>query len=80
MIRKGMKIMKPIWNAVFSSEVTKAGTRMVSGAASGLGMSVRLDRRMNRSRSLERVCASMKFLIGTSAFATASWALSCSLR
>ncbi|MCY1466132.1 hypothetical protein D9M71_843800 [compost metagenome] len=53
---------------------------MVSGAASGLGMSVRLDRRMNRSKSLERVCASMKFLIGTSAFATASWALSCSLR
>ncbi|MNR44937.1 hypothetical protein D3C85_1637420 [compost metagenome] len=31
-IRNGMKIMKPIWNAVFSSEVTKAGTRMVSGA------------------------------------------------
>ncbi|MNN81775.1 hypothetical protein D3C81_1986350 [compost metagenome] len=32
MIRNGMKIMKPIWKAVFSSDVTKAGTRMVSGA------------------------------------------------
>ncbi|MNP57598.1 hypothetical protein D3C76_1524400 [compost metagenome] len=72
--------MKPIWKAVFSSEVTKAGTRMVRGVASGLGMSLRLDRRMNSSRSLERVCASMKFLIGTSALATASRADSCSLR
>src|SRR5690606_10120460 len=26
--RKGMKIMKPIWKAVLSSEVTKAGTRI----------------------------------------------------
>src|SRR5690606_41273184 len=29
MIRNGMKIMKPIWNAVLSSEVTNAGTRIV---------------------------------------------------
>ena len=29
MIRNGIKIMKPIWNAVLSSEVTNAGTRMV---------------------------------------------------
>ncbi|MNW69840.1 hypothetical protein D3C74_489500 [compost metagenome] len=72
--------MKPIWNAVLSSEVTKAGTRMVSGAWSGLAMSVRLDRRMNRSRSLWRVCASMKSLSGTWALAIASWATICSLR
>ncbi|MNF92532.1 hypothetical protein D3C84_751800 [compost metagenome] len=70
--RNGMKIMKPIWNAVFSSEVTNAGTRITSGASSGLAMSLRLDRRMNSSRSLSRVCASMKFFSGTSALASAS--------
>ncbi|MCY1381956.1 hypothetical protein D9M69_699260 [compost metagenome] len=75
-----MKIMKPIWNAVFSSEVMNAGTTMVSGAWSGLAMSVRLDRRMNSSRSEVRVCASMKSLSGTSALAIASWAGICSLR
>ena len=31
MMRKGMKIMKPIWNAVFSSLVTNAGTTTFSG-------------------------------------------------
>ncbi len=80
MIRNGMKIMKPIWNAVFSSDVTKAGTRMVSGVASGLPMSVRLDRRTNSSRSEVRVCASMNAFSGTSAFCRASWAGICSFR
>ncbi len=31
MIRNGMKTMKPIWNAVFSSLVTKAGISTCSG-------------------------------------------------
>ncbi|MNH11174.1 hypothetical protein D3C79_706820 [compost metagenome] len=75
-----MKIMKPIWNAVFSSEVTNAGTRIVSGTWSGPAMSVRLDRRMNRSRSLCRVCASMKSLSGTCALSMACWAVICSFR
>src|SRR5690606_16001604 len=80
MIRNGMKIMKPIWKAVFSSEVTKAGTRMVSGVSAGVAMSVRLDSRTNRSRSLSRVCASMKSLSGTSARLMASLAAICSFR
>ncbi|MNP19726.1 hypothetical protein D3C76_1122670 [compost metagenome] len=80
MIRNGMKIMKPIWNAVFSSEVTKAGTSMVSGVASALAMSVRLDRRTNSSRSDCRVCASMNPFSGTSARLSASCAGICSLR
>src|SRR6185369_14470843 len=31
MMRNGRKIMKPIWNAVLSSLVTKAGSRMLNG-------------------------------------------------
>ena len=31
MIRKGMKIRKPIWKAVFNSEVTKAGISAFMG-------------------------------------------------
>ena len=35
MIRKGRKIRKPIWNAVFNSLVTKAGSRIEKGTACG---------------------------------------------
>ena len=35
MIRKGRKIRKPIWKAVFSSLVTKAGSRIVKGTPAG---------------------------------------------
>src|SRR5690606_31954133 len=72
MIRNGMKIMKPIWNAVFSSEVTNAGTRMVSGTSSTPARSVRLDSRTNSARSLSRVCASIKSRMGSSARLSAS--------
>ncbi|MNN98604.1 hypothetical protein D3C81_2180310 [compost metagenome] len=34
-IRNGMKMVKPIWNAVFSSLVTYAGNRIRIGTASG---------------------------------------------
>jgi hypothetical protein len=36
MITNGMNSRKPIWNAVLSSLVTKAGTRIDSGTSSGL--------------------------------------------
>ena len=35
MTRKGMKMMKPIWNAVFSSLVTNAGISTRIGVSSG---------------------------------------------
>ena len=35
MTRNGRKIRKPIWNAVFSSLVTKAGSRIVKGTSAG---------------------------------------------
>jgi hypothetical protein len=35
MIKNGIKIKKPIWKAVLSSEVTNAGTSTRSGIASG---------------------------------------------
>lgn len=50
MIRNGMKIMKLIWNVVFSLDVMKVGIRMVSGVVFGLLMLVCLDRWMNSFR------------------------------
>ena len=38
MMRKGMKTMKPIWKAVFSSEVTKAGITTRIGRSSALSI------------------------------------------
>ena len=56
MIRNGMKIMKPIWNAVFSSLVTKAGMSTRSGTSSA-ALSARLAARacVNSARSGSRV-------------------------
>jgi hypothetical protein len=55
--RKGMKIMKPIWNAVFSSLVTKAGTSTRIGTCSALADSPlsSLARRANRPDRLARL-------------------------
>ena len=47
MIRNGMKIRKPIWNAVFSSLVMKAGTSTVSGTSSGLSKPLPPEMRTN---------------------------------
>ena len=38
MTTKGMKMRKPIWKAVFSSLVTKAGTSRRSGTSSGVAI------------------------------------------
>ena len=35
MMRNGRKMRNPIWNAVFSSLVTKAGSRIVKGISCG---------------------------------------------
>ena len=37
MIRNGRNIRKPIWNAVLSSLVTKAGSRIEKGTSCGAG-------------------------------------------
>ncbi|KAF1051252.1 MAG: hypothetical protein GAK34_01587 [Delftia tsuruhatensis] len=71
MTRKGMKIMKPIWNAVFSSLVTKAGTSTRSGAVSAVTPASSLARRANSAKSDWRVCLSMKSRMGASAFSMA---------
>ena len=72
MMRKGMKTMKPIWKAVFSSEVTKAGMRMRMGRSSGLSTLAALPMRENRLRSAVRVCFSMKSFSGTAPRSSAS--------
>ena len=51
MTRNGIKIMKPIWNAVFSSLVTKAGTSTRSGAVSAVTLASSLARRLNSEKS-----------------------------
>jgi len=71
MIRNGMDRMKPIWNAVFSSLVTNAGSSTQNVTSSGLA-NCSSAIRMNRPRSLSRVCASMNFLNGSDAASTAS--------
>ncbi|MCY1251359.1 hypothetical protein D9M72_651130 [compost metagenome] len=72
MIRNGMKMVKPIWNAVFSSLVTKAGTRMLSGTSSGPCISGALAICANMARSFSRVWRSMKALSGSAALAAAA--------
>ena len=70
-----MKIMKPIWKAVFSSLITKAGTMALKGmscADSGLSSGAfTRARRAKSSRSEARVCFSMKSRSGTLPFCRA---------
>src|SRR3990172_5443810 len=72
MIRKGMKIMNPIWNAVFNSLVTKEGTKVVKGTSSGDWTSFLPDIFTNSSISVSRVWASMKDLNDLPAWTTIS--------
>ena len=64
MIRKGMNSRKPIWKAVLSSEVTKAGTRTVKGTSSGVWYSADLPMRANMAMSASRVWPSMNWRRG----------------
>ena len=64
--RNGMKIMKPIWNAVLSSLVTKAGTMTRNGAFSAVTSAGSLASLANSSKSDWRVCLSMKARMGAS--------------
>src|SRR5664279_1827457 len=59
-IRKGMKMMKPIWKAVFSSLVTKAGISTRIGTSLADSSFGTLAKRANRPISASRVCLSMK--------------------
>ena len=61
-----MKIRKPIWKALFSSLVTKAGTSTLKGTSvAGVAGSI-LARRENSITSDWRVCLSMNSRIGFS--------------
>src|SRR4051812_49509909 len=51
MMRKGRKIRKPIWNAVLSSLVTKAGSRIEKGTSAGLANGCAWARSANNLRS-----------------------------
>ena len=61
-----MKIRKPIWNALFSSLVTKAGTSTLNGTSADLTDGSTLASLANSATSDWRVCFSMKARIGTS--------------
>ena len=60
MIRKGRKTRKPIWKAVFSSDVMKAGRRIEKGTASGLWKRSTPAMLEKVKRSVSRVCRIMK--------------------
>ena len=61
MIRKGRKIRKPIWKAVLSSLVTKAGSRIVKGTACGdARIAACRPSRRTACRSVSRVWRIMK--------------------
>ena len=79
MIRNGMKIMKPIWNAVFSSDVTKAGTRMVSGVAraADVGALGQADEQLQVGGASLRQHERLQRYLG---LCRASWAGICSFR
>ena len=70
--RNGMKIMKPIWNADFSSLVTKAGMITRMGAVCGVTAASSLASLANKAKSDCRVCLVMNSRIGASALASAS--------
>ena len=61
-----MKIRKPIWNALFSSLVTKAGTSTLNGTFSLFTSGGSLASLANSCTSDWRVCLSMNSRIGTS--------------
>ncbi|MNE40517.1 hypothetical protein D3C80_1345440 [compost metagenome] len=71
MTRKGRNSMKPIWNAVLSSLVTKAGISTRSGTSAG-SATCTFAISMKVLRSLTRVWASMNWWMGSSAFSSAS--------
>ena len=61
MIRKGRKIRKPIWKAVLSSLVTKAGSRIEKGTSCGRGEALGCRPcSANSRRSVSRVWRIMK--------------------
>ncbi|MOA18555.1 hypothetical protein D3C78_1388810 [compost metagenome] len=66
-----MKMVKPIWNAVFNSLVMKAGTRMRKGTCDGSSSAGCLARLANSDRSFSRVWCSMNVRSGPAARSTA---------
>ena len=52
--------MNPIWNAVSSSDVTKAGSRIEKGTSEGLAKVPPPAMSVNIIRFASRVCSSMK--------------------
>ena len=70
-IRNGINRINPIWNAVLSSLVTNAGISIQKDTSSGVSYCTS-EIRMNRARSLSRVCSSMNFRNGWLASSTAS--------
>ena len=68
MMRNGIRIRKPISNAVFSSESTKAGmSTRVGHVGAGLRAARSSDRSVKSARSFWSTCLNMKSRIGTSA-------------
>ncbi|KFB70717.1 MAG: hypothetical protein AW09_004164 [Candidatus Accumulibacter phosphatis] len=67
-----MKMMKPIWKAVFSSLVMKAGISRRIGMSSADAKFAVLVMRAKRAMSASRVCLSMNLRNGTAPRSMAS--------
>ena len=72
MMRNGMKMAKPIWNAVLSSLVTYAGIRMRMEMSSTFGGAGWRESFTNSARSASRVWRSMNVLSGPAPRSSAS--------
>ena len=75
MTRKGRKIRKPIWKAVFSSLVMKAGIRTQVGTSARVFGCSRLARPTNSESSSSSVCLNMNSRSGSSARSSATLSL-----
>src|ERR1700754_5061407 len=76
MIRNGRKIRKPIWKAVLSSEMMKAGMRTVVGTSRRVSTFLTLPSLTNSARSFSRVWLNMNSRSGASARLSAtSWVI-----
>ncbi|KFD44037.1 hypothetical protein IU11_06000 [Cellulosimicrobium sp. MM] len=72
MTRNGTKTTNPMMNAARSSEMTNAGTSVVSGTSTGVAGFSRSAARVMSARSSSRVWASMNSRSGT-APASSAW-------
>src|SRR5579859_7077208 len=72
MMRKGIKMIKPISKDFFNSPITKAGIKTQVEMSAGVRGRLDLDNATKRAKSFSRTCLNINCRIGSSAFLKAS--------